>query len=66
MIIKVDQDNCIGCGLCANTCPEVFKVPMESDRCEVVLEKPYRVPKNLEEDVARAIDECPVTALSKE
>jgi ferredoxin len=39
---------------------------MESDRCEVVLEKPYRVPKNLEEDVARAIDECPVTALSKE
>ena len=25
MAIKVDQDKCIGCGLCVNTCPDLFR-----------------------------------------
>ena len=26
MIAKLDRDGCISCGLCAETCPEVFRM----------------------------------------
>lgn len=39
--IQVDQDKCIGCGLCASTCPEVFEldengksIVKDADACE--------------------------------
>ena len=25
-VLKVDQNKCIGCGLCASMCPEVFEM----------------------------------------
>jgi ferredoxin len=25
-MVKVDQDKCIGCGLCAGMCPETFQM----------------------------------------
>ena len=58
MKVKVDPDICIGCGLCASTCPEVFE--MKDDKAVVIIAV---VPKNVEEACKKATDECPVTAI---
>ena len=34
MKVKIDADTCIGCGLCVNACPEVYK--MEEDKAVVI------------------------------
>lgn len=58
MKATVDNELCIGCGLCAQTCPEVFQ--MSSDKVKVVVAV---VPKNLEANCQEAADNCPVTAI---
>ncbi len=57
-MIKVDKNKCIGCGLCANLCPDVFA--MDSDGKSKVIAQ-----KNL--DCARqAAASCPVMAITVE
>ncbi|MBD3285121.1 ferredoxin [candidate division WOR-3 bacterium] len=34
MAVKVDQEACIGCGVCADICPQVFE--MKDDKAVVV------------------------------
>ncbi|HBM17328.1 MAG TPA: ferredoxin [Lentisphaeria bacterium] len=58
MKVKIDADICIGCGLCANTCPEVYQ--MKEDKAVVVVDV---VPKEAEERCQTALDDCPVTAI---
>lgn len=58
MKAKVDPELCIGCTLCAQTCPEVFK--MEQDKAISYL---AIVPKNAEVACRQAADDCPVTAI---
>ncbi|MFH0976184.1 MAG: ferredoxin [Spirochaetota bacterium] len=55
----IDQDTCIGCNLCADTCPEVFRMDNEK---AVVFANP--VPAEQEECAQQAADECPVTAIT--
>jgi len=52
------EDTCTACGLCVNTCPDVFQ--MGSDMAEVIVDE---VPEELEDDVQQAADECPVEAI---
>lgn len=60
MKIAVDCDLCIGCGLCEETCPDVFDVG--DDGCSRVLgESPDPI---LYGDVREAAEECPTGAIS--
>lgn len=52
------EDSCSACGLCVDTCPDVFE--MGSDIAEVIVDV---VPPGLEEAVQEAADECPVEAI---
>ncbi len=52
------EDTCTACGLCVDTCPEVFR--MGSDKAEVISPN---VPPEFEDAVQQAADECPVEAI---
>lgn len=52
------NDNCIGCGLCANTCPEVFHM---DDGHAVAI--PDAVPLQAEAEAQDAMEGCPVNAI---
>jgi len=58
MKAKIDNDLCIGCGLCVSTCPEVFE--MEEDKAVVI---GAVVPKEAEDNCKKATEDCPVTAI---
>lgn len=52
------EDTCTACGLCVETCPEVFE--MGDDMAQVLVEQ---VPEEHEDAVQQAADECPVEAI---
>jgi ferredoxin len=55
------EDTCTACGLCVDTCPEVFE--MGDDIAQVLMDD---VPTEHEEAVQQAADECPVEAIIAE
>ncbi len=57
MIVKI-KDTCTACGLCCDTCPEVFE--MGSEMAEVLLDE---VPEELQSSTEQAAEECPVGAI---
>lgn len=54
-------DGCIGCGLCAGTCPEVFS--MSDAGVAVAIEAD--VPEEVLASAAEAMDGCPVGAIEE-
>ena len=59
IIMKVSiTDDCTACGLCVDTCPEVFE--MGDEMAEVIADP---VPEALEDQVTQAAEECPVEAI---
>ncbi|MRR11016.1 ferredoxin [bacterium] len=58
----VDRDLCIGCGLCEDTCPEVFR--LEDDGIAVVINEDPG--PELYGAVRDSADLCPVEAISIE
>lgn len=61
MKAKINEELCVGCGLCASTCPEVFE--MNEDKAIV---KAGIVPAENEETCKQSKDECPVEAIDIE
>ena len=59
MKVNVDRDSCIGCGLCADICPDVFELDDE----DIAVVKQDPVPSDLEDDVKDAADQCPVECI---
>jgi ferredoxin len=57
----VDPEICIGCTLCTQICPEVFKMQGEKAVAYVSL-----VPAEAEAAAQDAIDQCPVNAIRSE
>jgi len=56
----VDQDLCIGCGLCEDICPEVFQL-WDDGVAHVIAEN---TGPDLLADIEDAIASCPVDAIS--
>ncbi|MGN0601105.1 MAG: ferredoxin [Oscillospiraceae bacterium] len=58
MNVKVDKEGCISCGICVNTCPDVFEFD-DDDKSTVIKE-----PEEYEEDEVRdAAESCPVSVI---
>lgn len=57
----VVNDGCIGCGLCAGTCPEVFSMGDEG----VAVATQTEVSEEALERAAEAKDGCPVGAIEE-
>ena len=60
MKVIIDADTCTGCGLCSDTCPEVF----ESNDVAKVIADP--VPTEAEDTARQAAEDCPVEAITVE
>lgn len=58
MKIRVDEELCTGCGLCADNCAEVFE--LTDDIAQVIGDE---VPPEHEDCVRDAADDCPVEAI---
>ncbi len=55
-MISVDQNKCIGCGLCAGMCPDVFQMNADG-KSEVIAQTDKPCAQN-------AAASCPVNAIS--
>lgn len=56
-MVRVNKRKCIGCGMCANSCPEVFEMDT-SGKAKVKAQK--KLPC-----VKEAIKDCPANAISE-
>lgn len=57
-MIKIDKEKCIGCGLCASVCEEVFEIDESEGKAKVKAQK--KLPC-----VKEAIESCPTQAITK-
>jgi ferredoxin len=57
-MVKVDQNKCIGCGLCTSICPEVFELGKNG-------KSTVKNPKSKAKCIKEAIASCPVQAISE-
>jgi len=60
MKVTVDQDVCIGCGMCASSCPNVFTI--EGDKAHAN----STVAAGDEDSVKQTASDCPVSAIKVE
>jgi len=52
--VVIDEECCIGCGSCAELCPDVFEMDEEAEKARVILPEGGN-----EECIEEAISTCP-------
>jgi ferredoxin len=57
-VVYIIEQDCQGCGLCEDICPEVFRLDEETGVAEVV--KPEGGPEDL---IQEAIESCPAECI---
>ncbi|HAJ94507.1 MAG TPA: ferredoxin [Synergistaceae bacterium] len=57
MGIKINLDECIGCGVCSQLCPEIFKLDEDEGKSMVISQK-------ITDCAKEASDSCPVSAIT--
>ncbi|MGI6443169.1 MAG: ferredoxin [Synergistaceae bacterium] len=57
MIIRINLNDCIGCGVCSHVCPENFALDDEKGLA-------YVISQDYTPLVKEAIDSCPVSAIA--
>lgn len=60
MKASIERDGCISCGLCAENCPEVFRMA-DDGLAEVYVDE---VPEEVEDAAEEASEGCPVSVIS--
>ncbi|HHT78960.1 MAG TPA: ferredoxin [Actinobacteria bacterium] len=63
MEVRIDEDLCTGCGLCEETCPDIFKMNEDKDIAEVVKTDHDEYD---EECIQEAVESCPSEAITTE
>ena len=58
--VRVDQWVCVGCGVCASLCPDVFEMNGGKSQVKVVVIQDKEVYKC----VMDAVEACPATAIT--
>ncbi|QUH30376.1 ferredoxin [Vallitalea guaymasensis] len=56
----VDEETCIGCGLCPSICPEIFEMDNETGKA---IAKDIEIADDTLEDAKDAEEQCPVEAI---
>lgn len=62
MKARVDQETCIGCGLCPDICPDVFAMD-DNNKAETIVST---VAEKDESCAQEAAESCPVDAITIE
>ena len=57
MKLEIDRDGCIGCGVCVEVCPDVFRLA-DDGLSEVIAS-----PDGFEDAVDEAAESCPVEVI---
>ena len=58
MHVSIERSGCISCGLCASTCPEVFRIGDDG-----LAEVPQQPDGGQEDGAREAAENCPVSVI---
>lgn len=61
MKVKINEEECIGCGACVSLCPEVFDFNDEG----YATAKEEEISEELTQKVIDALESCPVDAIKR-
>lgn len=61
MKLSVNAEECTGCELCVNTCPDLFELDGDVAKSKVDV-----VPEGAEECARQAAEDCPTSAIAVE